>query len=91
MRMAELWAQQKAIREKREEEKEQKFWEIRHIIILKEIFKWELHLNIIKEAVLKNDVNSHDLLDGFVKQEAVNKNLINIGRFINIYNALNES
>ncbi len=90
MRLAELWAQQKAITEKREEEKEQNFWETRHIIISKEIFRWELHLNLIKESVLTKEVDSHDLLNDFVKKETVDKNLMNIGHLINIYHALNK-
>ena len=89
MQLAEIWAYQKIIREKREEEAEQNFWETKHTIILKEISRSELQISVIKEAVLKGEVHSHHLLNGFVKQEAVNKKLINIGFFINTYHTLN--
>jgi len=89
MRIAALRVQIKAVMERREEEAEQERLETKHIIIVEDISRRELHLNINKESVLKKDVNSHITLNGFSKQEAASKNLVNIGRFINIYNNLN--
>lgn len=88
IRMVEIWNHQKAIEEKREQEKIQKTLEIKHIIILEEISKLELHKIIIKDEVVENDFNSEGLTKKNVNQEN-SRRITHVNRFICIYNGLN--
>lgn len=88
MRMVEIWNHQKAIEEKRAQEKIQRTLEIKHIIILEEISKLELHKIIVKDEVVENDFKSEGLTKKNVKQEN-SRRITHVNRFIGIYNRLN--
>lgn len=81
-----LFLLEQSIKDKTERELDKKFWDKKHIILLKEIFDTELKASIIKENIIKNENNSSSNINGVIFHQNKNRSLIDLGKFINMYN-----